>query len=142
MPSLWDVSVLFALAYRKHASHRQAAGWLEQIDDGAAVAICRHTQMGLLRLLSNRAVMNDDVLDTPHCWAVFDTLMTDQRFVFMTEPPEMDTVFRHVMSRSSSSPQLWQDAYLAAFAMTAGLSFVTFDRAFKQFEKLDLVLLG
>lgn len=34
------------------------------------------------------------------------------------------------------------DAYLAAFAMAGGYRMVTTDRAFRQFQGLDLVLLG
>ena len=43
---------------------------------------------------------------------------------------------------SRSSPKLWMDAYLAAFAELSGMRFVTFDKAFRQFPKLDLLLLG
>jgi toxin-antitoxin system PIN domain toxin len=133
--------VLLALAYRKHTSHRAAAEWLGHIDDAAGVVVCRHTQLGLLRLLSTRAVMGDDVLDAPGCWAVFDLALADQRFAFLREPREIDTAFRHLVRKAASSPKLWQDAYLAAFAIAGGLSFVTFDAGFKQFGELNLILL-
>ena len=54
MPSLCDVNVLVALAYRKHAFHQAAAAWLSEIENAAAVMVCRQTQLGLLRLLSTR----------------------------------------------------------------------------------------
>jgi predicted nucleic acid-binding protein len=34
------------------------------------------------------------------------------------------------------------DAYLAAFALAGGYQFVTIDKAFAQFDGLDLVLLS
>jgi uncharacterized protein len=39
------------------------------------------------------------------------------------------------------SPRYWTDAYLAAFAISAGLRMVTFDRDFEKFEGLSLLLL-
>lgn len=143
MPSLCDVNVLVALAYRKHEFHSAAADWLSQSEDEpASIMVCRQTQLGLLRLLSTRAVMGDDVLDTPNCWAVFDVLMADQRFAFMREPRDMEAIFRHVMRGVAIAPKLWQDAYLAAFALAAGLQLITFDTAFRQFPKLSVAVLS
>jgi predicted nucleic acid-binding protein len=44
----------------------------------------------------------------------------------------------------TSSPKAWMDAYLAAFAIRAGLSFATLDGAFQRYEVagLDLRLLS
>lgn len=39
------------------------------------------------------------------------------------------------------SPGLWTDAYLAAFAQAADLMLATFDRGFRRFVDLRLVLL-
>ena len=44
--------------------------------------------------------------------------------------------------RNTSSPKLWMDAYLAAFARAGGYQFITTDRAFSQFTDLDLVLIA
>jgi predicted nucleic acid-binding protein len=43
----------------------------------------------------------------------------------------------------TASPKVWMDAYFAAFAIAAGLKFISFDSDFKQFELkgLDLQLL-
>ncbi len=43
--------------------------------------------------------------------------------------------------RSQASPKVWMDAYLAAFAVAGNYQFVTNDKAFRQFEGLDLVML-
>jgi predicted nucleic acid-binding protein len=37
---------------------------------------------------------------------------------------------------------LWQDDYLAAFAIAGGLTLVTFDGGFSGFAGLELTLLG
>jgi predicted nucleic acid-binding protein len=38
--------------------------------------------------------------------------------------------------------KLWADAYLAAFAMSAGHQLVTTDKGFKQFKGLDVLVLS
>ena len=40
------------------------------------------------------------------------------------------------------SPKVWNDAYLAAFARTAGLTLITFDRGFAQFTDLTAAILS
>lgn len=142
MPSLCDVNVLLALAYGRHAHHRSAAAWLATINEAEAVVVCRQTQLGLLRLLSTRAVMGADVLDVTGCWAVLDVLMSDERFAFAAEPLGFESEFRRAMRGASVSPKLWQDAYLAAFAIAGGLTLVTFDTGFKAVEGLELRLLS
>ena len=44
--------------------------------------------------------------------------------------------------RDTASPKLWMDAYLAAFALTGGYRMVTTDTAFRQFQGLDVLVLG
>ncbi len=40
-----------------------------------------------------------------------------------------------------AAPKIWMDAYLAALAFCAGIRFVTFDKGFKKYADLDLVIL-
>ena len=55
---LVDVGVLVAAVWGRHVRHPVAAGWFgKEADD---IVPCRVTQMGLLRLLSNPAIMRDD----------------------------------------------------------------------------------
>jgi predicted nucleic acid-binding protein len=42
---------------------------------------------------------------------------------------------------SKFSTNVWTDAYLAAFAITADIELVTFDQAFTQFKGLRSVIL-
>jgi toxin-antitoxin system PIN domain toxin len=137
MPSLCDVNVLLALVYGRHQFHSQAVAWLDGMDTEAGIIVCRQTQLGLLRLLSTRAVMEEDVLSPAQCWGVFDVMMADHRFAFMREPRDMEPHFRHAMRGRLSSPKLWQDAYLASFARAAGLQIVTFDAGFQQFAGVE-----
>jgi uncharacterized protein len=140
MSSLCDVNVLVALCYRQHVHHPTALAWLDTQDDHALV-LCRNTQLGLLRLLCNSNVMGKDVCTLEHAWTVYDNLASDGRFEFCSEPEGLDLFLREYTSTGRTSPKLWQDAYLAAFARAAKLRLVTFDQGFKQFDGLKLVLL-
>lgn len=142
MPSLCDVNVLLALCHEDHVHHPRALQWLDTIHTPAEAVICRISQLGLLRLLNTPAVMLGQPCDVVSAWSVYDAVMADERFVFADEPPELEAALRRMMPSRLVSPRLWQDAYLAAFAYSAGLQFITFDVGFRQFPDLDLVVLS
>jgi len=141
MAALCDVNFLLALCYDGHVHHPQALAWLDQQND-LDVIICRHTQLGLLRLLSNAAVMSQDVCNQEQAWAVYDAVASDGRFEFFHEPDNLEVFLRKYSTASTASPKLWQDAYLAAFARAGDLQLVTFDRGFRKFEDLQSILLS
>jgi predicted nucleic acid-binding protein len=93
--------------------------------------------MGLLRLLNNPAVMQEDVLDTASCWAIWYHLLEDERFRFVPyEPVGLEAAFERFTTARPFTPHLWTDAYFAAYAHTAGLTLVTLDRGFRSFYGL------
>jgi toxin-antitoxin system PIN domain toxin len=141
MHAIADVSWLLPLCYGNHEHHESALRWLEQLPDGSPVAICRLAQMGLLRLLSNPAVMGVDVCGTDAAWKINDRLLGDPRFAFAEEPRGLETVLRSLTKGFPYSPKLWQDAYLAAFAVASDLPLVTFDRGFQKFRSLKSIIL-
>lgn len=141
MASLCDINCLLAICYDRHVHHPAALAWLEQ-QAALSVGICRNTQLGLLRLLTNASVMMGDVCNLKQSWNVFDILMSDERFVFYVEPVDLEQHFRRYTASGRVSPKLWQDAYLAAFAFATKLHLVTFDGGFQQFNGLHLTLLG
>lgn len=141
MSALCDINLLLAFCYDRHEHHPIALNWLNEQDD-ASVVICRTTQLGLLRLLTNATVMAGDVCTLKQAWANFDAILNDTRFVFMAEPDGLEVIFREFTSTGQVSPKRWQDAYLAAFARAAKIHLVTFDRGFKEYERLRLTLLS
>jgi hypothetical protein len=110
--------------------------------DGGRFVVCRHSQLGLLRLLSNPVVMRGRACATDEAWRVYDTLMSDDRFVFREEPASVEARLREYTRGFPFSPKLWQDAYLAAFTFEAGLRLVTFDGGFQKFRGLDCPVLA
>ena len=84
--------------------------------------------MGLLRLLSNPAIMGDDAVDRSQAWRLFDQLWADERVLWADEPAELDAVWRAISARDDKSHKLWTDDYLAAFAQASDLTLATLDR--------------
>ena len=125
-----DVNVWLALSYERHVHYAAARAWFEGLEDDARVIFCRFTQLSLLRLLTTVAVMGEkDVLSQVGAWRVFDNWLEDDRIVFMDEPPNLEPRFRTLSYQQRSTPKEWSDSYLCAFAETAGVRLVTFDRA-------------
>jgi toxin-antitoxin system PIN domain toxin len=123
---LLDVGVWLAAVWGRHAHHPVTAHWINrQTDD---LLFCRVTQMGLLRLLSNPAIMGDEAIDRSAAWRVFDQLWADERVLWADEPDDLDAVWRAISARDDKSHQLWTDDYLAAFAQTSGATLATLDR--------------
>jgi uncharacterized protein len=123
---LLDVGLWLAAAWGRHVHHAVAAEWFDrQTDD---LLFCRVTQMSLLRLLSNPAIMGDDAVDRSEAWRVFDELWADERVLWADEPAELDGVWRAISARAEKSHKLWSDDYLAAFAQTSGAILATLDR--------------
>lgn len=123
-----DVNVWLALNYSPHIHSSIAAQWYSAQGPLISLVFCRHTQLGLFRLLSTAAVMQNDVLSQPQCWQIFDRWIESGQAVLVPEPVGMEVALRANTQISSPSPKAWADAYLAAFAEAAGLTLVTFDQ--------------
>jgi uncharacterized protein len=100
------------------------------------------TQMGFLRLLTNRKVMGDDTLTPAQAIAMYRKFATDERVYFVPEPGGLEEAWFSLMSPPATSSSRWTDAYLAAFAMKGGLRLVTFDKGMSTWPALDLTVLS
>jgi uncharacterized protein len=122
---LVDVGVWLAAIWGRHVHNPLAAEWFgNEADD---IAFCRVTQIGLLRLLSNPAIMGEDAIDRSQAWRTFDQLWADERVLWADEPAELDAVWRAISARNDKSHKLWTDDYLAAFAQATDAVLVTLD---------------
>jgi uncharacterized protein len=84
------------------------------------------------------AVYDIDPLSNEGAWDVYEAFIADERILFQAEPPRVDVIWKKLAARKTSSPKLWMDAYLAAFAIAIGAQLVTTDKAFTQFSGLDV----
>jgi predicted nucleic acid-binding protein len=98
--------------------------------------------MGLLRLITNRAVMGENVLTLGAAWAVFEQLMSDERILFTSEPEGIEACWRQWTSGMTYAHRIWNDAYLAAFAFTGEFEFVTLDHGFRAYPGLKLTIIA
>jgi uncharacterized protein len=128
-----------ALSFEGHAHHTSARAWFDGVEN-ARIFFCRHTQLGLLRLLSLDAVMCDEAMSQEEAWESYDALLEDDRIDFIEEPLELEQIFRGMSQLQRPAPKDWADSYLAAFSITAQLTLVTFDRTLRGKVKSGLLL--
>ncbi len=141
---LADVNVWLATVVEAHPDHERAIRWWKEdvLPAGSTVAFCRVTQLGLLRLLSNEAVMGSARRTPAEAWHDYEQLLSQPPVSFLSEPERLEERLRAYTRERESSASLWTDAYLAAFAREAGVRLATFDRGFRRFEELSLTLIG
>ena len=120
MTYLPDVNVWIALAPERHTHHRAARHWFSNLQD-EKLAFCRLTQLGFLRLLTNKHVMEEEVSQMrpgrriASCDRTGESATCQSR----TNSPKRGRRSRRV---PLSSPNLWTDAYLCAFAHAGRLT--------------------
>jgi uncharacterized protein len=125
-----DINVWIALTIERHVHHIRATKWFGSIGGSGRLFFCRFTQLGLLRLLTLEAVMGQkEVMAQAEAWKTYDRWLQDERIGFLDEPPEIEAAFRGLTQSGQAAPKDWADSYLAAFAMAAQLTLVTFDQA-------------
>jgi predicted nucleic acid-binding protein len=73
MTFLRDVNVRIAPIAAEHSHSGQAQAFVEQ-HAGDTLALCRITQMAILRLPTNSHVMGPDVKTAEEAWKIFDRL--------------------------------------------------------------------
>lgn len=124
-----DVNIWVALHHQRHQHHDLALEWFNGLEQREKLVFCRQTQLGLFRLLTMAAVMGEEVLTQRQCWEIYGKWLAGGRAEMRSEPVGMEEAFRARTLIAEHAPKTWTDAYLSAFAETAGLTLVTFDKA-------------
>jgi toxin-antitoxin system PIN domain toxin len=138
-----DVNVLLALAHDMHPHHEVALSFFSEVDLPSYLStfyLCRVTQLGLLRLLTNRSALGIEALTLRQAWQAFDRFSDFWKATFLDEPPEFDDLFRQYTRRDEVSTKVWSDGYVVALAAASGLRLVTFDRALAKQDKGSILL--
>jgi toxin-antitoxin system PIN domain toxin len=123
-----DVNVWLALMMADHV-HRNAARHWWLTDQSEAIVFSRITQISVLRVVTTAGAMNGSPLNMKQAWRAYDRLFEDSRVCLLPEPPQLEQDFRKLSAAKTSSPKLWADAYIVAFARAAQAKLITFDRA-------------
>lgn len=135
-----DVNVWLALISRRHVHAELCGAWLSSLSESSELLFCRVSQMGLLRLLTTEAVMQEDVLSSRSAWGAYHSVLEDDRIQFAPEPFMLDEEWRELSSFDRPAPKVWTDAYLTAFARAGGMRLVTMDRAVAANARESLLL--
>lgn len=141
MNYLPDVNVWIALAAEKHTLHRAARHWFTNLRD-ERLAFCRLPQLGFLPLLTNKHVMQEEVMSPDQAWQAYQVIRSDRRIGHLPEPKGFTESWDAFTQGRLSSPNLWTDAYLSAFTHAAGLTLVTFDARIPQRDGLNCLVLA
>jgi toxin-antitoxin system PIN domain toxin len=137
MIDLPDVNVWLALVDENHIHHASAQRyWQHQA--AASVAFCRVSMLGFLRLATHRKVLSRP-LSPAEAWHIYQQYLDEPDVRFVPETSFVEREFQVLTRLPGFSPPLWTDAYLAAFAQTAGCRIVSFDSDFQRFPSLDFL---
>jgi predicted nucleic acid-binding protein len=71
-------------------------------------------------------------------WVALEAFLALPKVDVIDEPPELARHWRQLAAIEQTAPKRWMDAYLAAFAMAAGVLLVSLDRDFSHFEQQGL----
>ena len=143
MVSLYDTGLWLALAFSTHPFHQEARAVFEEADSSRPAAFCRATQNSFLRLLTTKTICiayGCDPIPNSEAWAKCAELLTLPQVTWLPEPLEIESEWGGCATLGSPSPKIWMDAYLAAFAICGGLSFVSLDKDFLRFQPRGLQL--
>jgi uncharacterized protein len=126
-----DVNVWLGVSVSGHRHHDVASAWLGRLPDDSTLIFSRFTQLGLLRLLTNTAVMGEETLTLRRAWAVYDRWLQDPRVEFYPEPRNLDAAFRRATEPfAGKTASKWVgDCWLLAYAEAVQARLVTFDQA-------------
>ncbi len=126
-----DLNVWLALSVAEHSHSALALHWLNQLPADTTLLFSRYTQLGLLRLLTNTAVMGDYAYTVQNGWRIYDRWLEDPRIQFHPEPRHLDAAFRQATQPfADQRASKWiGDCFLLAFARETGAILVTFDLA-------------
>jgi toxin-antitoxin system PIN domain toxin len=135
-----DVNVWLALTFDSHVHHPAAKMWFDALT-GNVCSFCRITQQGFLRLATNPSVFGSHALTMPDAWQKFDTFQSDPYVSYVEEPLKLEQHWRNFTGQASHSPNVWTDAYLAAFAVAGNYELVSFDKSLVQYSGVNCVVL-
>jgi len=140
---LVDTNVWLAASFPRHPQQPQAVLALTSVAESETLIFCRTVQTSFLRLLTTPALLRQydaEGLTNRDAIEVLRTFLVRPQVREMDEPPGTVALWYRLATRDTASPKVWMDAYLAAFAISGGLEFVTLDRDFQIYEAHGLRL--
>ena len=97
--------------------------------------------LGLVRLPSQPKVMGEQALPLMQAIAAYHQFAALPQVGLQAEPADCGDQLQQFLSTDTPA-RLLADAYLAAFAVSARMRMMTFDKDFKPFQGLDFLRLS
>lgn len=139
-----DTNVWIALNFEEHPHNARAIAFVDSCTTNSPALFSRAVENSTLRLMSNpsvcRAYNSPPLTNEQAAIILKDWRAHDHIGCFDVEPEKTRELWLELASIPSSSPKVWMDAYLAAFAIRAERPFATFDADFRRFEAKGLRL--
>ena len=140
MPAcLLDGTVWLAAAFAAHPAHGAARLVLQEASADEPALWCRATQQSFLRLASTpviTAAYGVAKVTNADAWVALEAFLALPQVDVIDEPLGLARHWRPLGAIEQSAPKRWMDAYLVAFAIAAGVLFVSLDRDFSHFEQI------
>lgn len=144
MKRVLDTNVWLALVLTEHPGHPVAQDWFTGLkQEHKSLLFCRFTEQSVLRLLTSEKILhrlNLEAFTNGEAIKALSEMQQNPMVDTGVEPPSTKKLWLKLSTRSTASPKLWMDAYLAAFAISGHHQMVTFDKGFRQFTEKGLNL--
>jgi toxin-antitoxin system PIN domain toxin len=140
---LFDSNVWLALTFSSHPHHSLAKEIFAATSEASPACFCRATQQSFLRLATTPVLLRAygaEGFTNQDAVSLIASLAKLPKIRLLSETPVLEPLWHRLAGLPSSSPKVWMDAYLAAFAILHEAEFITLDRDFKNFEKDGLKL--
>lgn len=137
-----DVSVVLASFRQDHAFHERTRPWLERLlREEDAIIVPDVVWVGFIRLATNSRVFQVPAT-VSEAFAFADAMCTASAYRRVSGLVDGLDAFRNASLRSESWGNLVPDAYIAAVALSHGCPVASFDRDFRRFDGLSIVVPG
>jgi len=139
MKRLLDINTWIALTVETHPQHAASREWYAGVELlHGDLLFCRQTELGFVRLVTQKPVMSQcsaAPLTNAEAVEFLAKVYDDPAVSRVDEPAATRSLWLELADRSQAAPNIWMDAYLAAFAIALGAEMVTFDSGFSVYQK-------
>lgn len=135
-----DVNVLVAAFRTDLDMHEQARSWLEDTLESEFLAVSSLVATGFVRVITNRRIFRaPDSLEL--ALAKLKSVIDQEKVLFVNPGQKFWNEFEILAIDGGAVANLVSDAAHAAVAIEHGATWVTYDKNFSRFSKLQLELL-
>jgi toxin-antitoxin system PIN domain toxin len=135
-----DVNVLVASFRQDHAHHPAARPWLDcLITSAETIVVPDIAWVGFVRIVSNSHIF--EIPSSPaEAFEFVGALCSAPNYLQLAGLTDSIGPFETITRESDSWGNLVPDAYLAAIALTNAAILASFDRDFRRFDGLEIVV--